>query len=244
MTTVDQPNPAPPDVSYRMAIVAHAVPFAAWMLLMVGLDYIGPDHAWKYAARTVVCTVLFLAFRPWRWYPAPKLKNLPLAVAVGLLVYVIWVFPEIQWGSSLPLVQELYQRFGILPLGRLPEFDSPSMYDPAVCGWTLTLVRLGGSALVIAVIEEFFWRGFLYRWLIDRDFTRLDLARFDWEAFAIMCVLFGSAHNRWLAGIVAGVAYGLLTIKTRDIWAASVAHVVTNLVLGIHVIHSGNYVFW
>lgn len=230
--------------SLRSAVVAHAVPFVAWMVLMSALNYAGPDGAWKYAVRTGLCLVLFVALRPWRWYSAPKLKNVPLAVTVGVLVYVIWVFPEIRWSDRMPMVQDLYQRFGIFPLGSLPEAEVPSIYDPAVCGWPLSLVRLAGSAFVIAVIEEFFWRGFLYRWLVEREFTRLDLGCFDGEAFAMAALFFGFEHHRWLAGIVAGVAYALLMIRTRDIWAATLAHVVTNFMLGVYVLGSGNYVFW
>ena len=30
---------------------------------------------------------------------------------------------------------------------------------------------------VIAVIEEFFWRGFLYRWLVGKEFSSVDLGK-------------------------------------------------------------------
>lgn len=228
----------------KSSIVAHVVPFVAWMGLMILLGYVGSDGAWRYAVRTGLCVILFVLLRPWRWYRAPKLKYVLPSVGVGILVYAVWVFPEFRFGGEMPALQEWYQRFGILPLGRLPEVDLPSIYDPAECGWPLTLVRLAGSAFVIAVIEEVFWRGFLYRWLIDRDFLNVDLGRFDWEAFAMMGLLFGLEHNRWLAGIIAGAAYALLMIRTRDIWAASLAHVVTNLILGIHVIVFDHWVFW
>lgn len=230
------------------ALIAHIVPFVAWMGLMIALGYMGPDGAWRYAVRTGVCLAIFVLLRPWRWYPGPKLRNVLPAVGVGLLVYVVWVFPEISWTLRMPYIQELYLRFGILPLGRFPEADllpnGLSIYDPEVCGWVLSLTRLAGSAFVIAVIEEIFWRGFLYRWFIDREFIQVGLGTFDWEAFVLMGLLFGLEHNRWLAGIIAGAAYGLLMLKTRDIWAASLAHVITNLLLGIYVLHGGHYEFW
>lgn len=254
--------------SPRRAAVAHAVPFVAWMLLMSVLGWFGEDHAWKYAARSGLCALLFLYLRPWRWYPAPKLKNIPWAVAAGVLVYVIWVFPEMSWGEGMPWIQEIYQKFGIRPFGKFPEADllscgnglcdslisgvcvsnsascGKSIYHPAVCGWPLSLIRLGGSAFVIAVIEEFFFRGFLYRWIIDRDFTRVDMACFDWEAFGMMVLMFGIEHQRWLAGILAGIIYLFVMLKTRDIWAASLAHVITNFMLGVYVLKSGYYAFW
>ncbi|MDT8389228.1 MAG: CAAX prenyl protease-related protein [Lentisphaeria bacterium] len=234
--------------SPRRAAVAHVVPFIAWMLLMSALGWFGADHAWKYAARTGVCALLCVYLRPWRWYPAAKLKNIPWAVAAGALVYVIWVFPEMTWGPRMPWIQEMYLRFGVRPLGEFPVADllsnGKNMYDPAVCGWPLSLIRLGGSAFVIAVIEEFFFRGFLYRWIIDRDFTRVDIARFDWEAFGMMVLMFGIEHHRWLAGMLAGVIYLFVMLKTRDIWAAVLAHVITNFMLAVYVLKSGYYAFW
>ena len=60
----------------------------------------------------------------------------------------------------------------------------------------------------------------------------------------LVALFFGLEHFRWAAGIVAGIAYGWLYIRTRDIWAVSIAHVVTNLVLGIYVVWADQYVFW
>lgn len=228
----------------RVALVAHILPFALWIGLMFGLPYVGPEGAWKYAVRTGVCTIMLCALRPWRWYRPLRIANLPLAFGAGVLVWALWVLPEIQWGESYPLLQELYMRFGILPLGSLPDATGGVIYAPENAGWIFALTRLAGSALTIAVIEEFFWRGFLYRWLIEKPFTAVALGRFDWEAFLVVCLLFGFEHNRWLAGIAAGVVYGLLLIRTRDIWAVCVAHVVTNLLLGLYVLAAGHYAFW
>jgi CAAX prenyl protease-like protein len=235
-----------PESSGRAATWAHATPFVAWLTIMsvLGLEFFGEFHPWKYALRTGICLLLLLAFRPWRWYEPIKLKNLPLAVGAGVAVLVIWVAPEAHWTSDMPAWQEFYLRFCVLPLGRLPQTGDSVFYAPRYAGWTYTLVRLAGSAFVIAVIEEFFWRGFLYRWIINRDFLKVSLAKFDWEALAFMGIMFGIEHNRWLAGVLAGLVYLGVLLKTRDIWAAVFAHVVTNFLLGIYVVCVGDYVFW
>jgi membrane protease YdiL (CAAX protease family) len=237
-------SPEPEPRAPRLSIISHVVPFVLWLALMMVLNKYGPAGAWKYALRTGLCLVLFLVLRPWRWYEPLRIRNLGWALLTGVVVLIAWVGPELGGSNGYPLVQELYLRFGILPLGRIPEAGSSSMYAPEVCGWTLSLVRLAGSAFVIAIIEEFFWRGFLYRWIMDRNFLRVKLNAFDWEAFLIVAVLFGFEHNRWLAGIVAGVCYALLLIKTRDIWATAIAHIITNFLLGLYVIATGSYVFW
>jgi hypothetical protein len=217
------------------------LPFAAWIGLMFAL---GEPAAWKYAVRSGVCLALFLWLRPWNGYKRPALSDLAWGVPVGVAVWVVWVGLETPLGGRIPALQEFYLRWLVLPPGELPPLTESSPYSPMICGWPLTLVRLAGSALVIATIEEFFWRGFLYRWLIDRDFTAVRLDRFELQAFLIAIVIFGFEHHRWFAGIIAGAAYGCLLISRKNIWGAVTAHVVTNLLLGVYVLRTGSYTFW
>lgn len=221
---------------------AHAAPFIAWIGIMSLLEWLWGSSAWVYALRTFTCLGLLLVLRPWRWYAPLRIANLPLAAGVGVLVFAFWVGPEVVWSADVPAWQDIYLRFLVLPLARLPVADAT--YAPEHCGWLLALIRLAGSAFVIAIIEEFFWRGFLYRWFIDRSFLKVSLHGWDWEAVAYMGLLFGFEHQRWLVGILAGLAYLWLMLRTRDIWAAIVAHVITNFLLGLYVLAAGAYAFW
>jgi len=223
------------------AIWSHALPFAVWLALMV---VPGLPPAWNYALRTVVCLVLFMRLCPSRWYVHLQIRNLPLAFVVGVAVFAVWVLPESSWVGRWPALQDFYFRWAVLPLGKMPEPLTVFPYAPEVCGWPLALIRLGGSALVIAAIEEFFWRGLAYRWLIGKEFTKIDLGTLRWPILLAVSVCFGLEHDRWMAGIFAGLAYGLLVIRTRDIWSAVIAHVVTNLLLGLYVLAVGAYGFW
>ena len=154
---------------------------------------------------------------------------------VGLLVAVLWIVPEL-----FPF----YRTWFCWPLGSLPAATTaPSPYDPAVCGWTLTVAKLVGSAFVIAPVEEVFFRSFLYRWLQKRDFLSVPLARFDLSAFLWMVFLFTLEHDRPLAAALAGALYGLAAIRF-GLASAIVAHVVTNLLLALHVIFSNSWSFW
>ena len=119
-----------------------------------------------------------------------------------------------------------------------------NFYAPSVCGWGYTLVRLAGSAFVISVIEEFFWRGFLYRWIQKIDFLDVDPGKLAWPAFLGTAALFAAEHTEWLAGLACGLVYGWLYIRTRNIWAVCIAHATTNLLLGLYVLGTGAYQFW
>jgi CAAX prenyl protease-like protein len=93
-------------------------------------------------------------------------------------------------------------------------------------------------------MEELFWRSFLLRWIAEPDFLRAGPAAAGLKGLLISSVLFGFEHNLWLAGIVAGLAYGALYMRYRSIWAAIAAHAVTNGLLGAWVVHTGNWHYW
>jgi hypothetical protein len=163
-------------------------------------------------------------------------------LAVGFGVWGLWTFFESSWCPVA--LSDFYVKWAVRPLGEPRAVVTVILYAPEICGWPLALVRLAGSALVISVIEEFFWRGFLYRWMLGGDFIRVDAGRFDFGRFLLVAVVFGFEHNEWLAGVAAGLAYGWLYVKTRDIWAAVAAHAVTNLALGLYVLKTGAWQFW
>lgn len=109
-----------------------------------------------------------------------------------------------------------------------PLAASDSPYSPGVCGWALTLAKLAASAFVIPVAEEMFFR----KWLVD-------FAGFWW-----MVVLFAVEHGeRWHVGAVTGVVYGLVA-RRFGLFSAIVAHVVTNLALGLFVVYFDHWQFW
>lgn len=217
--------------------VALVAPYAAWMELMVTL----PATAWAYAVRGAVTAALLIAALPTLLRQAPnpvnpvptpaanheppafaeatagrRITNHVLAVLAGLLVFVIWIAPEI-WLGSLP---------GIPAAAPLAASDSP--YSPEVCGWALTIAKLVASAFVISAAEELFFR----RWLVD-------FAGF-WCSTALFAVEHG---DRWAVGAVAGVVYGLVA-RRFGLFAAIVAHAVTNLALGLLVVFADHWEFW
>ena len=238
-------------------IFRYAAPFATWIVLQTAL----PATAWAYAVRTAV-TALVGGYC-WRFATgetpvvpvaghARRSGETPLppgmgghagAVAlvatagllVGVLVTVLWIVPEIS---------SFYRTWFCWPLGSLPaESAEPSPYDPAVCGWALTIAKLVGSAFVIAPVEEVFFRSFLYRWLQNRDFRAVPLARFDLSAFLWTVFLFTLEHDRPLAAALAGALYGFAAIRF-GLAGAITAHVTTNLLLALHVIFSHSWAFW
>ena len=211
--------------------ILYAAPFVAWIALQMTL----PTTAVGYAVRTGVTAAVGLACllalkAPCRF---PR-RGVLVGLAGGLAVCALWIAPEYStW----------YRTWLELPLGEPPPAPGPSPYEPSVCGWPLTLAKLIGSAFVIAPVEEVFFRSFLYRRLQSVDFRAVPLSRFDLSSFLWMVFLFTLEHDRPVVAALAGAAYGFLAIRF-GLGSAIVAHVVTNLALGLHVIYRGEWWFW
>ena len=225
---------------------AHLAPFALWLALMSGL---GDATGATYAIRTIAGAALLFAVRPWRWYGPLRLRNVPLAVAVGLAIFIVWVGLESDFvKAAAPGLTAFYEKFFVGPIpdgfAKLRKPLEAYPYLPSVTGWPLFAIHMLGTSAVIAVIEEFFWRGFLYRWLCGRNFLEVPLTHMDTAMWFAVAALFGVEHAEWLAGIVCGLAFAWIVLRTGDIWAAVLAHGITNFLLGLYVLRTDSWWFW
>ena len=95
------------------------------------------------------------------------------------------------------------------------------------------VLRTVSSALLVPILEELFWRGWLMRWLIDHDFLKVPLGKLShlphsgwWR------VLFASEHGPyWEVGLAAGIIYNWWIVRTRNLADCILAHAVTNALL-------------
>jgi hypothetical protein len=225
------------------------------------MSVLGDPSGMRYLWQTVGGLILLFLFRPWQWYERPKLKSLPLAFAVGVLVFVFWVGLESEFfKSAFPKISEFYQRY-FVELTKLISFkdgihfgalreplelgeNGLHHYDPRTTGWPLFWVHMLGTTVVIGAIEEFMFRGFLYRWMQGSPFFKKDIGVMDVKMCILVAVIFALEHNEWLMGFLCGLLYTWLMVKTRDIWAAIWAHALTNGLLGWYAVHTGAYWFW
>lgn len=216
--------------------IPHVLPFVGWLFVM---QMMGDPNAWNYTPRIVVGVALLFVLRPWRYYPwvRPTPSAILWSLVTGIAIFVLWVAPEL---PGLPDAwQTAYRTFGM----QMPWTLTEVSHQPVYTGFWI-LPRMIGAALVIPVIEEFFWRGWLYRWIIRQDFLKVPHHHLNGLALVVSALFFASVHTRWVVAIPCGIAYGLLYIKTRNIWAAVLAHAVTNLLLGLYVLQSGQHGFW
>lgn len=256
-----------PNTGYSRAIWAHVLPFAVWIafiLVFQAAEAIGcplPRNwtAPAYAIKSTICAALLIYLAPWKYYAVPRRKIIDIAsgTIVGILVAFLWIFPETSFAfSHLGNFTDFYNRWMIMPPLAYPDYFRPEIfpnlpalhpslaYAPEECGIVLTIAKLAGSAFVISVAEEYFFRGFLYRWLRKNDFLTLPVAKYDAQIFWLVVLVFGLEHDRFVLGATAGAIYGFLILKTGRIFPAVIAHAATNLALGIYVIQTHQYGFW
>jgi CAAX prenyl protease-like protein len=231
-------HPADAPMFSRAAWV-RILPFAAYLFFIVAgdvLERLGVAAAvlvWLYPLKIAIVALLLALF--WRQYAELGLaKTRPsrlsssqalTALATGVLVLVLWISLDAGW----------------MIIG------SPSGFDPRSQGqidWLLVAIRILGAALVVPVMEELFWRSFLMRWIVAPNFESVEPSQLGLKSFIITVLLFGFEHNLWLAGIVAGAAYSLLYMRHRTLWSPILAHAVTNGLLGLWVVRTGNWSYW
>ncbi len=215
---------------------ARVVPFGLFMILLAVRGYLPPDNGlldprWVYGLSVLIVGGSIAFF--WRDYselggPARlDFKQAVIALVVGAVVFKLWI-----------LLTEPWMMLG-RPTATFRPVDAEGQLQ-----WGLVAVRWVGAALLVPVMEELFWRSFLMRWIDNPDFEKVDPSEVSPKAMLLSTLVFMLAHTQWLGAVVAGLAYALLYRYTRSLWAAVVAHAVTNGVLGIWVVVYGNWQFW
>ena len=181
-----------------------------------------------------------------------KFKSEVVEVADGQAA--VELFFERKWTDGLPVVPPTEEAVAKMidyvkrdpqeVLGEIPPYGGIATIEKLAINSVMAGCLPEYFPVVIAAVEEIFWRGFLYRWMQKRDFLSVDPGALDLTMLLAVSVIFGFEHDRWFVGIIAGLAYGWLYVKTKDLWSAILAHVVTNLLLGSTVLVTGQYGFW
>ncbi|MGA1995883.1 MAG: CAAX prenyl protease-related protein [Bryobacteraceae bacterium] len=213
--------------------LAYVAPFGVYVASM-GLErLLGIDGGWLYALRCSLTLAAILVFS--RRTVSFTALNPISSAAVGLLVFILWVAPDQLWNirhhwlfenaltgaavSSIPI--ELRRNVAFL------------------------ILRVGGSALLVPIIEELFWRAWLMRWMISEHIETVPLGTYRRLAFWVTAALFAAEHGPyWEVGLVAGIVYNWWMVRTRSLGDCILAHAVTNLALGLYVIGSGQWQYW
>ncbi|MEO7455526.1 MAG: CAAX prenyl protease-related protein [Gemmatimonadaceae bacterium] len=220
------------EAPYRRTIawVGPFAVFAAWLVIDKSLPIANPA---KELLRDAVLLASIVGFS-WRILPRAAPHWLA-SIGLGLAVCAMWIAPDVlfpawrsHWLFQNAIVGHLRTS---IPVGEL----TPLML----------VLRTARAALLVPVIEELFWRGWLPRWLQDTSFWKLPLGAYSAFAFWSTAVLFALEHGSyWEVGLLCGVIYNWWMRRTRSLGDLVVVHAVTNLALSLYVMTTGSWVFW
>lgn len=187
----------------------------------------------SYLAKTLIVPVLLVIF--WRRYTTVRWNYWWLGILVGVVGIFQWVgmqlfLQQFEWFKPSADAFNPYEHFK----------ENPSLL------WPFIAVRIIGAALVVPVMEELFWRDFLWRSILaPNDFKLAGVGEWDWSAFLIVSGAFALVHgNWWLTSIVWGMMVAALLVYTKSLGACIIAHAVTNLLLAGYVLYTEQWFFW
>jgi len=213
----------PPAAAY----IAPFVVFIALRWLPFAPEWLAPVRVLAVAATLVVFSRRVI----------PRRLSLPAAsMALGVAVLTIWIGPDLLW----PRYRDcwlFHNSFTGTARSSLPASVKSNVFFLAV--------RVLESALLVPVLEELFWRGWLMRWAIRMDFESVPIGQYTAASFWAVAVLFGFEHGPyWDVGLIAGAAYNWWLVRTRNLADTMLAHAVTNAMLAAYVLLFGQWQYW
>ncbi len=205
---------------------ALAMPFLVMMALMMITSALSNGFETLYPIRILIVAVVIWYYRS--VYKTLAWGNSWLAVITGVLVFVMWILLEPSQ-TSTDKVTSLTDQLATLPRA-----------------WMITwlIFRVLGSVIVIPIVEEFAFRGYLLRRLIAHDIAVVSPTQFTWLSFLVSSILFGLLHGRWLAGTLAGMAFALVLYRRGRIGDAVIAHGVANALIAASVLIFDQWSLW
>lgn len=208
-------------------------PFAVFLLWLALDKYVPISNPGKELLRQAVILAAILVFS--RSVLPTRAPHWVGSIVVGLAVFAIWIAPD----ALVPGWRE----------NRLFQNAITGQITTSVAPEELTLLmlvlRTMRAALLVPVVEELFWRGWLPRWIQGTAFSKIPLGQYTPVAFWTTAVLFAAEHGPfWEVGLLAGITYNWWMRRTRSLGDLMLTHAVTNLALSAYVIGTERWMFW
>jgi uncharacterized protein len=210
--------------------VAYVAPFAVF----IALRWLPFPPEWLAPVRFVAVAATLAVFSR---SVIPQRAAFPVgSMLLGAAVLAIWVGPDTLWHGYR---DSWLFRNAITGVARstLPAYLKS---NPGFIA-----VRALESTILVPIIEELFWRGWLMRWAIRSDFESVPVGKYTAFSFWAVALLFASEHGPyWDVGLIAGVAYNWWCVRTRNLADCVLAHAVTNTLLAVYVLRFDRWQYW
>lgn len=213
--------------------IAWVGPFAVFMAWLALNKYIPLENPLKEIVRDIVVLASIVVFSR-RVIPrrAPYWMG---SIGLGLAVCILWIAPDVLmpgWRDHWVFQNGIT---GKLSLSIPPNELSPLML----------VLRTVRAALLVPILEELFWRGWLPRYIQSNRFWEIPMGQYTPLAFWATALLFAAEHGPyWEVGLLCGIIYNLWMRHTKSLGDLVLTHAVTNLALSAYVIVTEDWRFW
>jgi uncharacterized protein len=222
---------APPMPATAMS--AWVGPFVVFMLWLAVDRYLPIANPAKELLRDGVLLAAIAGFS--RRVLPTRASHWKASIVLGVAVFAFWVAPD----AMIPGWRN-HTIFQNVVTGHITTSIPPRELTPLMLA-----LRLARASLLVPVLEELFWRGWLPRWLQDSNVARVPLGQYTAFAFWATAILFAVEHGPfWELGLVCGIIYNWWMWRTRSLGDLMLVHGTTNLALSIYVIVTGRWMFW
>jgi CAAX prenyl protease-like protein len=225
--------PVPANSPADARTISWVGPFAVFMLWLAVDKWIPLANPAREIVRDVVLVASIVVFS--RHLLPQRAGHWAGSIVLGVGVFLLWIAPD----ALVPGWREhwMFQN-GIT--GRLKTSIPPSELTPP-----MLVLRTLRAALIVPIVEELFWRGWLPRWIQNTRFERIPLGSYSTFAFWATAGLFALEHGPyWEVGLVCGLLYNWWMRRTRSLGDLMLTHAVTNLALSLYVIATGRWTLW
>ena len=219
----------------KHATLAYIAPFVVFVAILALRRWIPLEPEWLAPLRfmLVAATLAVFSRRVIPWRPSFLIGS----ILLGLAVFVVWIGPDRLWGTGYRDFWLFHNSILGAAVSSLPERLKANPF--------FIVTRVLESAILVPILEELFWRGWLMRWLIRPDFQSVPLGQYSPFSFWAVALLFASEHGPyWEVGLIAGIAYNLWIVRTRNLADCILAHGVTNAVLAGYVLLFDKWQYW
>jgi uncharacterized protein len=216
------------------AAIPYVAPFALYAAFLL-VQSAAPDAILEIQVLRLAAVAALLAAvsrRVIQWRPARPAGS----VLLGVAVFVVWIGPDLLWPGI---------RGHWLFQNSITGSAESTIPDALRVSALYLGLRVASSVLVVPIMEELFWRGWMMRWLVNPTFLSVPLGTYTAQSFWIVALLFASEHGPyWEVGLLAGIAYNWWLVRTRNLADCILAHAVTNACLAAYILIGGHWRFW
>ncbi|WP_193214776.1 CAAX prenyl protease-related protein [Luteolibacter marinus] len=242
---------------------AQVIPFAVFMGFLLLLQLFGTlltwEHPaapwwrhwpeqWVYPLQTVACLAVLAKF--WKYYEFRwSWKWSAAGVVFGAVGIGFWLLPTVMY-DRLGLSGETtgWQKWLGLA-ARTKGFNPAEAFGAGTPAfWAALILRFVRAVVVVALVEEIFWRSFAMRLASDWEgnYWKRPFGEAKWKSYGIVTGLFMVAHAPvdYAGAFVYGSLTYLLCIWSKNLGACVVMHAVANLLMGLFAMTYGKYGLW